>query len=113
MARSLSNLINNLYDGVHKIKCKYKNDDKKCEICGINYKYCDCFREYINFVTKIINKSLMKIKETILNYIQILIMITISLFHCCKKVFILMNIWMIGQKSIKHRYLKKKTFTAT
>ena len=22
---------------------------KKCETCGINYKYCDCFFEYINF----------------------------------------------------------------
>ena len=21
-----------------KIKCKYKHDDKKCEICGIKYK---------------------------------------------------------------------------
>ena len=22
---------------------------KKCETCGINYKYCDCFLEYTNF----------------------------------------------------------------
>ena len=24
-------------------------DDKKCETCGIKYKHCDCFLEYINF----------------------------------------------------------------
>ena len=39
MASSLSNLVNNLSEGV---------DDKKCEICGIKYKYCDCLFEYIN-----------------------------------------------------------------
>ena len=22
---------------------------KKCKICGIKYKYCDCFLEYTNF----------------------------------------------------------------
>ena len=22
---------------------------KKCETCGIKYKYCDCFLEYMNF----------------------------------------------------------------
>ena len=24
-------------------------NDKKCEICGIIYKYCHCFLEYTNF----------------------------------------------------------------
>ena len=27
---------------------------KKCEICVIKYKYCDCFLEYKNFKGKII-----------------------------------------------------------
>ena len=35
MTSSLSNLVNNLFEGIHKIKCKYGNDDKKCETCGI------------------------------------------------------------------------------
>ena len=35
MARSLSNLVNNLVEGTHKIKCKYGNDDKTCEKCRI------------------------------------------------------------------------------
>ena len=31
------------------MKCKYEHDDKKCENCRINYKYCECFFEYTNF----------------------------------------------------------------
>ena len=38
MGNSLSNLVNNLAEGIHKIKCTYKQDDKKYEICGIKYK---------------------------------------------------------------------------
>ena len=29
MASSISNLVNNLAEGIHKIICKYKRDDKK------------------------------------------------------------------------------------
>ena len=39
MASSLPNLVNNLTEGIHKIKCKYGHNDKKCENCGIDYKY--------------------------------------------------------------------------
>ena len=49
MASSLSNLVNNLSEGIHRIKCKYEYNDKKCETCGIKYKHCDCFLEYTNF----------------------------------------------------------------
>ena len=49
MASSLSNLVNNLSEGIHKIKCKYGHDDKKCETCRIEYNYCHCFLEYTNF----------------------------------------------------------------
>ena len=49
MISSLSNLVNNLSEGFHKIKCKLEHDDKKCETCRIKYKYCDCFLEYTNF----------------------------------------------------------------
>ena len=48
MARSLPNLVNNLSEGIHRIKCKYQHNDKKCETCRINYKYCHCFLEYAN-----------------------------------------------------------------
>ena len=72
MASSLSNLVNNLSKGIHRIKCKFGHKDKKCETCEIKYfKYRNCFLEYINFevdlkeyrclfVTKTINTSLMK-----------------------------------------------------
>ena len=49
MASSLSNLVNNVFVGIHKIKHKYGHNDKKCETCGITYEVCDCFPEYINF----------------------------------------------------------------
>ena len=43
-----STLVNNLSEGVHKIKCKFGNDEKNVT-CGIKYKYCYCFLEYIDF----------------------------------------------------------------
>ena len=49
MASYLSNLVNNLSQGLHRIKCKLGHDDKKYETCRIKYKYCDCFLEYANF----------------------------------------------------------------
>ena len=47
MVSSLSNLANNLAEGIHRIKCKckYGHDNKKCETCRINYKNCECFLE--------------------------------------------------------------------
>ena len=55
MASSLSNLVNNLSERIHKIKCKYENNDRKCETCGIKYKYCNCFLEYKNFKDDLID----------------------------------------------------------
>ena len=43
MANFLSNLVNNLLEGIHKIKCKHGRDDKKCETCGIKCNYSDYF----------------------------------------------------------------------
>ena len=34
---------------IFRIKCKFGHGDKRCDICGIKYKYCDCFLEYTNF----------------------------------------------------------------
>ena len=49
IASLLSNLVNNFSERNHKIKCKYRQSDKKCETCRIKYKNCDCFLEYANF----------------------------------------------------------------
>ena len=54
MASSFSNLVNNVSEGVHRIKCQFGHDDKKCETCGIKYKYCNCFLEYKNFKDNLI-----------------------------------------------------------
>ena len=54
MASSLSNLVNNLAKEIHKIKCKYEPDDKKCKACEIKYKDCECFLEYTNFKDNLI-----------------------------------------------------------
>ena len=71
MANSLSNLVNNLSEGIHRIKCKFGHNNKKYETCRTKQKYCNSFLEYTNFkddqldrivsvVTKIINASFMK-----------------------------------------------------
>ena len=49
MASLLSNLVNNLSNGIHRIKCIFGHDDKKCETCRIKYKYCNCSLEHTNF----------------------------------------------------------------
>ena len=46
---SLSSLVNNVSEGIHRNKCKFEYEDKRYETCGIKCKYCDCFLEYINF----------------------------------------------------------------
>ena len=47
MASSLSNLADNLTQGIHKIKCKYRHDNKKCEKSRIKYKDCEDHLELI------------------------------------------------------------------
>ena len=49
MTSSLLNFVNNLSEGIHKIKCEYGRNDKKFKTCGITYKACDSFLEYTNF----------------------------------------------------------------
>ena len=46
MASSLSDFVNNLAEGIHKVKCKLGKNDKKCETCGIKCNDCGCFLEY-------------------------------------------------------------------
>ena len=54
MASSLSNLVNNLSEINHKIKCKHRHEDKKCQTCGIKYNYCNFFHEYTNLKDDVI-----------------------------------------------------------
>ena len=38
----LSNLVNDLAERIHKIKCKNEHNNKKDKTCGIKYKDCEC-----------------------------------------------------------------------
>ena len=125
MAGSLTNLVNNISEGIHRIKCKFGHDDKKCETCGIKHKHCDCFLEYkilkddlIEYNCSTRNKKYQikfdeKLKQILFNTYNFLTMITINLLSCCKKVFIRMNILIIGKSSLKRHYLKKNIFMVT
>ena len=42
---------------MHRIKCKYGHDDKKCGTCGNEYKYCDCFLEYTNIKDDLVEQK--------------------------------------------------------
>ena len=45
MASSLSNLVNNHSEGIHRIKCKFWNDDENYQTYEIKYKYDNCSLE--------------------------------------------------------------------
>ena len=45
---SLSNLVNNIVEEIHKIKSIYRHNNKHCETCKIKYKDCEYFLEYTN-----------------------------------------------------------------
>ena len=53
MESSLSNLVENLSEGIHKTKCKYRHDNKKSKKYQIKYKDSECYLEYLN--TKMIH----------------------------------------------------------
>ena len=118
MASSLFNLVNNISEGIHRIKCKYGHDDKKCQNCGIKYKYCDCFLEYTNFKDDLMQYKCLRCNK---NYqhqfdekLKKLNRDNKGVYpYEYKKVFILMKIWLIGKNLMKHHYLKKKIFTVT
>ena len=93
MASSLSNLVDNLAEGIQKIKWKRGNDNK-CKTCGIKHKDCECCLEYSNGKVDLIlykclccnmnyqkkfNKNL---EKRFANTHKFLNMISVSLFCC-------------------------------
>ena len=48
MANALPNVVNNLTQGIYKIKYKCGHNNKKCETYAVKYKCCNCFLEYMN-----------------------------------------------------------------
>ena len=56
IAGSLSSYVNNLAEGIHKIKKKYGRGD---ENCGIEHKDYYCFLEYTNFKDDLIEYKML------------------------------------------------------
>ena len=54
MVTSLLNLVNNLAEGIHKIKCKCGHNNKKCKTCGIKFKDFEYFIQYTSFKDNLI-----------------------------------------------------------
>ena len=94
MARSLSNLVNNLAEEIHKIKCKHRHDDKRSKPAELNKNIAPVFLKYTNFKADVV-------EHNFLIQIHFLTMISISLFYCCQKMFIHMNTWMIWKNLMK------------
>ena len=63
MASSLSNLVNNLAEGIHIIQCKYGYDHKNCKTCRNIYKDCECCLEYANVKDNLIRHKCLYCNE--------------------------------------------------
>ena len=62
MASSLLNLVNNFAEGIHKIKCKYGNDDKNVKLVEFNTKFVSAFsntqtHDLIQYICLCCNKN--------------------------------------------------------
>ena len=57
---SLSNLADDLAEGIYKVKCKNEHNDKKFEGFGIKYKGCECCLEHTNFQDDLILYKLLR-----------------------------------------------------
>ena len=98
---------------------------KKWETYAIEYKYCNCFLEYTNFKDDLISHKCLccnkdcqhkfdeKLKEQFFNTYTFSTHGNNKFINCCEKVYILMNIWMIGKNLVKHNYLNKHTLTVS
>ena len=81
---------------------------KNEKLVKLHMKYMTVFLN-----TQAFNRMQMfKLKERFLNVYKFSNHDNNKFFYCCKKVFILMNVWMIGKNSMKYHYLKKKIFTS-
>ena len=105
MASSLSNLVYNLAEGTHKVKCK----DCDCFFFNMRvsmtiwkYKWLSCNKDYSSKLDKKSKKSFKNIFKFSDNETIKFILL-----------FIIMSTWMNEKKLMKQHYLKKKNFIAT
>ena len=94
MAASLSNLVDNLTAGIHKVKrndCDYVLEYGSVIDNSIKYKCTSCNKNVFQFSNNDINKFILLLK----------------------KEFTLMSIWMNRKILMIHHCMKKKTFIVT
>ena len=119
MESSLSNVTNNLSEGIRRIKYKFGHDDKNVKNFGVsflentNFKddltECKCLCYNKNYQHKFDKK----LKERFLNTCKFSNLDNNKFILLLQKGIILINLWMIGKTLVKHHYLKKKSFTVT
>ena len=105
MAISLSNLVDNLSEEIHKIKCK----DYNCILAKdnlIKYKYLSCNKNYSSKIDEELKKKFKNIFEFSNNYINKFILLRIKSGYP----FEYMDDW---ESLMKQYYLRKKNFIAT
>ena len=105
MESSLSNLVDNLTEGIHKIQCKDCGcflRYKRVEGNMIIYECLSCNE----FYSKKLNEGLKKKFKNTFKFSNNDINKFILLSR--KKVFILMNKWIIGKSLMKQNYLKRR-----
>ena len=104
MASSLSNLVDNLSEGIHKIGCKDCDCILEYESVKDSLIKCKCLSCSKDNSNKLDEKLKIQLKNTFKfsnNDINKFILLL-------RKVFILMSTWMIGKSLMKQHYLKKK-----
>ena len=87
MASSLSNLVDNLAEGIHKVKCKdfdYFLEYESVKDNLIKYEFLSSNKDYSNMLEE-------NFKKPFKNTFQFLIMISMNLFCCYEKLFVLMS----------------------
>ena len=109
----VQDLVNNLAECIHKIKCKYENDDKKVKLAELNTNIATFFfKRWFNII-----KMFMLQQEISKKFDEIIYKFSnhdINMFILLlQKVSTHMNIRTIAKSSMKHLHLEKKIFTVT
>ena len=109
MASSLSSLVNNLAEGIYKIKCKDCDCFLEYESVKdnfIKYKCLSCNRNYSNKIDK-------ELKKRFKNTLKFSDNNTNKFIFLLRKSVYPMSTWMIERSLMKQHYLKKKIFIET
>ena len=78
MERSVSNLVNNLAEEIHKIKCKNCDcflEYESIKVNSIKYKCLSCKKDYSNKIDE-------ELKNDLRTHLNFLIMTSMNLFCC-------------------------------